>query len=171
MILFSSKKIEDCLVSGKLDSYQKYKYLALTFFLFTISGPIFIVTPKFEIEPSVIRPLLSFISWIVYVFVLINGIKKCYRTNKKIDDNFFVERFILLHLPLIMKFIAILLTSSLALYYLIVLVTGKNEFPTIYFPFFISIFVPATTYVFYVLLDRSFKRLSVKLKDNKLENS
>jgi hypothetical protein len=168
MILLSSIKLERAIAENSLTSWDKAKYIIFVIILYSFSGPIYILTPSFGPKPPIWTSLVSFVSTILVVFITYYGAKKCYLTNKEIDDKDFPGRFAALFIPMTAKFLAITIP--------IMVVTGvfasssffaDKETKKDIFIYFMYISAPVATYVFYVFLNRSFKRLKQTINENK----
>jgi len=165
MILFSSKKLEKVAAQGILTSWEKTKYLVFIIILFSLSGPIYLVSPHYGSQLPKWNLCLSVITWFAFLFITFRGIKKCFKTNQGIDEQNFIIRFIILFVPVMVKFLLIFLSASLIIGWFI----GFNTNPALinYSNIVLPIARPILAYLFYFLLNRSFIRLGVCIHQKK----
>jgi hypothetical protein len=157
MILFSSLKLERKLAENSLSSWDKAKYMIFVIILYTFQGPIFVLTPSFGPPRPLATYLISFVTTILVILVTYHGIKACFLTNKAADDTDFISRFAVLYVPMTFKFIAVILPISFLSFYIISFL--KDEIHDKALIYFVYLSAPIGTYVFYLFLNRSFKRL------------
>jgi hypothetical protein len=167
MILFSSKKLEKYVAQGILDSWEKTKYLVFLIILFSLTGPIYLVSPRYGSQIPKLNILILVITWFLFLVITFRGIKKCYKTNQDIDDQNFNTRFIVLFTPVMIKFLLIFFSTSLIFGWLIGF--DAKAHPTLVNNFGILILVakPILAYLFFLLLNGSFIRLGVCIYPNK----
>jgi len=165
MIVFSSIKLEQALAASSLPSWEKAKYIIFIIILYSLSGPLYVLTPSFGAKPPIWHSLTSLVSTILVILFTYFGAKKCYQTNKGIDDTDFVGRFAALYMPMTFKLIAIMLLAMVLAALIIYSSafdkgTRKNSFV-----YFIDITGPVSTYLFYIYLNRSFRRLGILINE------
>jgi hypothetical protein len=170
MILFSSKKLECKISNNELSSWEKTKYLIFMVVASSgISGPIYILKPSFGPNPPPWQMTTLLFSCISFVLISYWGIKKCYKTNMRIDDVCFIERFVMLSIPMTMKFISFFF-SAFVVYCLILAYIMDGKDPSDDFLFYSSIFAGIiaiiASIVYYIFLNRSFHRLALLMKTN-----
>ena len=160
MIIWSSKKLEQALAKGELDSWTKVKYLIIPAILATLSGPFYIIRPIYGQKAPSLNSLFTFIFAIVMSYLTYWGIRKCFRENCQIDEKIFFERFAVLSVPVLVRLIAIFTPVTIIL---MTILYGfmKNRFPDSLDRVSIGItaFGPIITYVMYQMLSTSFHRL------------
>jgi hypothetical protein len=166
MILFSSKELERKLASSSIDSWDKAKYVIVLFVIYSFSGPVYVLTPSFGPHPPVGTLIASPISVLFIILATYFGIKKCYLTNKATDDVDFIGRFVVLSIPMTLKFILVLLPIFLLFVIILSTLSGhqaaRNTFS--YSPYLMG---PIGTYVFYQFLSGSFRRISVLINQQR----
>lgn len=158
MILISSKKTEIAISENTFSSKSKFRFLFFTYFLL-VPEPVFLITPEFKGDGTVYDPFITLIAWMLYVYITYRGIKKCYLKNIEIDDSNFIERFTILNIPILIKFILIILPLSLLMTW-----GAKNSgfeynYETVGYQTFFAILTPLVTYIYYYVLNESFERL------------
>lgn len=109
MILISSPKAEAAISENTFSSKSKFKYLFVTYLFLTISGPIYLITPTFEGDGNLYALIVSLTTWLLYIYISFVGIEKCYLKNILIDDFYFIERFTILNIPVLIMFFLIAL--------------------------------------------------------------
>ena len=161
MILFSSKKLEKYLAQGILDSWERTKYLVFIIILFSLTGPIYLVSPRYGSQIPKLNILILIITWFLFLVITFRGIKNCFKTNQDIDDQNFNTRFIIMFVPVMVKFILIFFVSSLIFGWLISFDVKAHPTLVNHFSILILVSKPILAYLFYLLLNRSFIRLGV----------
>jgi hypothetical protein len=154
--------VEKYLARGILDSWDRTKYLVFLVILFSLTGPIYLFSPPpYVIQISTLHVLISVITWFLFLFITFRGIKKCFKTNQGIDDHNFIIRFIILFVPVMVKFMLIFFISSLVFGWLISF--DAKAHPTLVNRSGILILVakPILAYLFFLVLNGSFIRLGV----------
>jgi len=165
MILFSSNKLERALADSSLPSCDKAKYVIFIIILYSFSGPLYVLTPSFGTKPPIWHSLTSLVSTILVILFTYFGAKRCYQTNKGIDDTDFVGRFAALYMPMTFKFIAIMLLVIVIAAMIIYAVAFDKETKKHIFLYFLNITGPVGTYLFYIYLNRSFRRLGILINE------
>ncbi len=163
MIPISSKKAEIAISQNNISSKSKFKYVFLTFFLLS-PEPVYLITPEFGGDGTVYDPFLSFLSWLLFIYISYLGIKKCYLKNKQIDDSNFIERLIILNVPVLIKFILIILPLTFIMTWGAKTSGFEYNYQTVGYQAFFAILVPLVTYIYYYILNESFERLSKLIK-------
>ena len=159
MILFSSKKLEKYLSQGILNSWEKTKYLVFLIILSSLTGPIYLVSPRYGNQLPKLNILILVITWFLFLIITFRGIKKCFKTNQGIDDHNFIIRFIILVVPVMVKFMLICFISSLVFGWLISFDVKAHPTLTNRFGILILVAKPILAYLFFLLLNGSFIRL------------
>ena len=165
MILFSSNKLERALAADSLTSWEKAKYIIFIIILYSFSGPIQVLAPSFGSKPSIGQLLTSSICGILVIIFTYFGAKKCYQTNKRIDDTDFVGRFAALYMPMSFKLIAISLIAMGITAMIIYSGAFDKQTGIDGFVYFLYIMGPVGTYLFYIYLNRSFRRLGLLINE------
>ena len=165
MILFSSTKLEGALAANTLTSWDKAKYIIVIIILYSFSGPIYVITPSFGQKPPLWNSLISFISTSLVILFTYFGAKKCYSTNKAADDADFVGRFAALFVPLTFKFLAFMLPLFIVAAFFAFSASSEKEVRTTIFAYFLHAGAAIGTYLFYIFMNRSFKRLGKLIND------
>lgn len=165
MILFSSRKLEVALSNNLLNDWQKVKYIIFMTVLGYLSGTVYWGTPLYGRSIPLFRLPFYLASAIISAYVAYRGIKKCFKTNEVIDAMSFFERIICLSVPVWLQLTIILLPLTLALSWLIVRI--GNAVPELEEKLWLIFYVlsPATAFVYFHLLNNSFVRLGVLLKE------
>ncbi len=158
MILWSSRKLEQALASGQLDSWTKVKYLLVPVVLGALLGPFYVFRPVYGQKAPLINSLFSFICAVLSAFVVYWGIKICFRINNKIDGNRFFERLAVLTIPVLIKVAVFFFFFSFIL--VMVFRFLKDRVPILFqwMPIIISALGPIVTYTLYSMLRNSFER-------------
>ncbi len=105
MRLWSSRLLERELAEGCLSEREKVKYLLLPLIAGSLlSAPIYLITPNYGVIPPLAEKAYIFLGNIALSIVTFYGIRMGYRTNKNIDGKNFIERYIILSLPIFVKF-------------------------------------------------------------------
>ena len=160
MIIFSSKKLERAIAHDRLPNWERAKYIILpTIIMMLAPGPIYIARPIYGVKAPFLNSIFSFVCTIIGAFVTFYGIKRCFRTNEVTDKKDFLARFTILNVPIMFKFIAILIPItfiSMAIW-----ASLRSNYPSIFkrAPVSLSIIGPFVIYLYYSLLNRSFSRL------------
>lgn len=165
MILISSKKAEIAISENIISSKSKFKYVFLTFFLLS-PEPVYLITPEFGGDGTLYDPFISLLSWGLYIYISYVGIKKCYLKNILIDDSNFIERFAILNIPVLIKFILIVLPLSFLMTWGAKSSGFEYNYQTVGYQTFFEILVPLVTYIYFYALNESFERLSNLIKEN-----
>ena len=163
MILFSSHRLERALVENSLSSWEKAKYIILIIIFYSCSGPFYVITPSFGPRPPVGNSLVNFVSIILTIIFTFFGAKKCFLTNKAKDDANFIERFAVLSIPVAIKVFTI---SAIIIFIGSFLIDKCESFPCYNsITYIVDLMSPVITYIYYLLLNNSFKRLAILAKE------
>ena len=171
MIIFSSKKLEHALANDSLSGWNKVKYIILPVLIMSLFSPPYIVSPIYGEHPPMLNGLIGFICLIFNLIITYRGIKKCFETNQQTDAKLFFERFFILSVPVLMKFLVIIvpltIVPSVVAYYL------KDSFPVFYkrLPIVFSILIPLTSWIYYHLISRSIERVGKECALSKRKKS
>jgi hypothetical protein len=159
VILWSSRKVEQALAQGRLDSWTKVKYLLIPTVLGALSGPFYILRPVYGQKPPSDYTYFSLISSIITACVTYWGIKTCFRVNSSIDGRNFFERFAVLSLPILIRVMTVAITCGIVL--LLFIGHPKNRDPIFLERVGITFAVahPIIAYIVYSMLINSFERL------------
>ena len=165
MIIFSSKKLEKAIAENKLESWGKAKYIIVPAVISAlIGGTLYLISPLYGERAPMLNTSLQILFNILLALVTYCGIKKCFQTNKDMDEENFLERFVILSLPIFIKF-ALVLTPILIIYYVIV-GTIRESHPELFkrAPILVYGSIPIACYLYYSFLNRSFTRLGTLIK-------
>ena len=112
-MIFSN--LEEAIAGNKLSQREKTKYLVFAVLICSVAYPFELAMPGFG-KPAASSSWDT--TWLrvtaANMIVAFLGIKRCYRTNEAIDNNEFIERFILLNFPMTIKLVLIVFPVSLA---------------------------------------------------------
>jgi hypothetical protein len=161
MVLFSSTKLENALASESLDSWTKAKYMIFVVAMYGASNSFYWFTPSFGPKKSLSYYVASAASWFLSAVITYWGGKNCFRTNKMGDGKDFVERFSSLYVPLTFEFIPITLLFFLGTAGFVACllpVDKQTKYQVV--PYLALLVSPFLTWLFFVLLKRSFERLA-----------
>lgn len=166
MILISSRKLENKIPKNELTDWEKTKYLIFMFIFSGTAAFFSLLKPNFGPEPPRWDTIITLSSCIASVLISYFGIKKCYLINKEVDNAHFIERFVILSVPMITKFL-LFNVSAFILYIIIWAYLFGKEQPskdlTYYLFSGIGIIIGIA---FYVFLTRSFHRLALLMEKN-----
>ncbi len=168
MILWSSKKLEQTLARGELDSWTKVKYLMVPVVIGSLSIPSYIFRPIYGERAPAINSLFLLIFAVVEVYLNYWGLKRCFIANNEIDGRAFFERTAVLGMPILIRIVAVVVPLSIAL--LIVIGSLKDRVPMLFHRAGIvfAALTPILTFVSYLMLTNSIRRLGglIKLKES-----
>ena len=165
MYLWSCETLEAELARGQVSEREKVKYLLLPMLLTALGGgPIYLVTPNFGPQHPPLTLLISFLSAVLVAVVTFYGLRHVYRTNQKIDGRGVLERYVVLSLPVHVRFIALLLPVTIAL--ALVFHALKPRFPGAadFFATWFSLLFPGFMIWLYRMIAASFRRFGHQLQ-------
>lgn len=172
MIIFSSQKLEKAIAKDQLTNWGIAKYLIIYITIpIILGGPIYLVRPVYGYKPPPLSNLFSIAFSILSALVVYHGVKKCFKTNKLIDNINFVERFVILSLPVFIKFIFLFIPFFIFVLILIGFISRSIPSIKLYIYIIFSALGPLLLYVYYSLLHRSFSRLLELVESNKSSTS
>ena len=165
MILFSSKKLEHKISNNELAQWEKTKYLIFTWIIFGSASFFDLLGPNFHTK-STWQSALDGFGAILFVLITYFGIKKCYMTNKKADDTDFIGRIVILSVPILLKifltfFFLLFLYSNIKSYFF-----GNQPFSENLIYCLFSGIGPVLQIFFYIFLNRSFRRLTLLMRND-----
>ena len=102
MILLSSRKMEKCLYDGTLSSWDKAKHLILLVALGHIALPARLLAPV-GLQTSRPSVALTAVLLLAMVCIAYAAVRRCYEVNRSIDDRAFLERLVLLEVPVFLR--------------------------------------------------------------------
>jgi len=164
MILLSSKKLEKALAYDLLDEWDKSKYLVFTVVFQALAYvPIGLIRPYSGIKPSSTNQGFSSASSILSVLIVFCCIKRCFNTNRGIDNLNFIERYTILFVPITIRIFLFLLLIFMLL--IILFNSIRSQYPNIYgyFSIPLSIVSPAIILIYYHMFHNSLKRFGFEL--------
>ncbi len=165
MILLSSKKLEKALAYNLLDEWEKTKYLIITalyHYLFIV--PTGIIRPYSGVKPPSINQWFYFANSVLSVLIVIFCLKRCFRTNKAIDNLNFIERYTILFVPISIR---VFLFILLPIFILLVLILNsiRPQYPEVfnYFSIPLTVISPVIIFICFHMLNNSLKRFGFEL--------
>lgn len=160
MIIISSGKLEHSLAADDLSPWDKTKYIILPAILLSLMSLSYVCGPTYCAERRpMLNALVSFLCLIASAFVTYFGIKKCHRTNESLDNTAFFERFFILSVPVLVQLMLVCFPVSLAALHYAYLLRDSHPLLHKRFPMLLSLSGPVITWLYYVMVDRSLKRL------------
>jgi len=167
MILFSSKKIEENLSQKKILEKDKLIYLLLPILLTVLfGGPIFLIRPRYGVQPSLLNMLATLIGGFLLAVVTYWGVKRLYRTNITIDGNFFIMRYTVLSFPIFLKFTLGFVPGFIVFLFVSAALTSNNKELREYVSPLLNVVFPILIVWYYKIIDQSFKRFGEFLNKN-----
>ena len=164
MYLWSCETLEAELARGKVSEREKVKYLLLPMLLTALSGgPIYLVTPTYGLRHPPLTLLSSFLSALLVAAVTFYGLRHVYRTNQNIDGRFFLERYIVLSLPVHVRFIALMLPLTLGLGFVFFAFRKQDPGAADFFATWFSLLFPVFMIWLYRMIAASFARFGRQL--------
>lgn len=113
MIFWSSYKLEEALVEGRLSEWDKLQYLMLpAVFSVMFGGPVYLLLPYYGAKPEH-HTGFALVGTVLMVLATYYGIRMGYRANQKIDGKCFIERYTILSFPVFVKFLVWLIPGTL----------------------------------------------------------
>jgi len=165
MRLWSSTLLENELAEGKLSEWEKVKYLLLPLILGSLSGgPLHFLTPRYGPKQPSYEFLSCLFGGVLLAIATFYGIRQGYRSNQKIDGQYFIERFTVLSVPIFIRF-AVFFTPAVFILICIVIMLDR-VFPGIkgYISHILRIIFPFILYWMYLMISHSFERFGEQLK-------
>ncbi len=165
MILLSSERLENALAEANLSEWEKTQYLLLPIVLGALVGGAFtsLLRQDFGGEVPAHQETIMFADGVIMAAISYWGISRAFRTNAKSDGQRFIERFTILSIPVAVK----LWVGLFGCVVLLSVVMGRLGLsgPEVraYFRLAVNVGAPLAYLAFYVLILRSFKRLSAKM--------
>lgn len=165
MRLWSSELLEVELARGQVSEREKVKYLLLPMLLTALAGgPAYLITPNYGTRQPPLALLTSAIGGILVAIVTFYGIRHVYRTNKKIDGLHFVERYIVLSLPVHVRFAALMLPLTLVLGFVFYAVKRNHHGVADHFATWFGLLFPLLLVWLYRMIAASFERFGWQLR-------
>ncbi len=165
MILFSSRKLEVALSNNLLNDWQKVKYIIFMTVLGYLSGMSYWGQSMHGRKWPLYFASFQLASAIVSAYLAYKGIRKCFKTNEAIDATSFFERMACLTVPVWIRLAIIILPVTIGLGWMIVKI--EQAAPELQYKFSLIFYVlgPVWVIVYYHMLNNSFVRLGVLLKE------
>ena len=128
------------------------------------SRPFALVSPIYSRPPLIVQGI-DLATVVVSVLIIVYGIKKCLKINEAIDHQSFIERFVILSVPVSLKILIVGVPSSFVLLWLMFRLFSRNH-PNLYqfVPAFFYIIGPIVAYIYYFFLRSSFVRFGQLMK-------
>lgn len=165
MRIWSSEVLEAELARGQVFEREKVKYLLLPLLLSTLlGGPIYLITPNYGPRQPPLALLTSLAGAILVTIVTFYGIRHVYRTNKNIDGLDFIERYVVLSLPVHVRFIALMLPLTLVLGFVFYAVKRQHPGLADHFATWFGLLFPLFLIWLYRMIARSFERYGRHLR-------
>lgn len=166
MILFSQSKVEKMLASGSFSEWQKAKYfLVAPIITALLGGPIFLIKPRYGIQPPPVNSLATLIGGVLIAVVTYFGIRYLYRTNEFIDGKSFIERCSILSVPVFVKFTVVGIPVFFVLFFVATALTSDSPEMREHIPIFFNAIFPFLMTWYYALVNKSFKRFGQQAID------
>jgi hypothetical protein len=120
MILVRSRKIEARLADGSFSEWDKAKYYLLSSIISPIGIALAIGGQALKHQLTPIEQVIKWAAAIIEVLIVYNGFKRCFQENKRSDNSNFIERMVILMVPVTIKvvcaiFIAVLAFTTVAI--------------------------------------------------------
>ena len=165
MYLWSCETLEAELARGQVPEREKVKYLLLPMLLTALGGgPIYLVTPNFGPRHPPLMLLISFLSAVLVAGVTFYGLRHVYRTNKKIDARCFLERYVVLSLPVHVRFIVLLLPVTIGLSLVFHALQPRFPGAADFFATWFSLLFPFFLIWLYRMIAASFARFGYQMQ-------
>ena len=157
--------VEKVLAKEQLTGSEKGKYLIILMVLGFFSRPFALVSPIYSRPPLIVQGI-NLATVVVSVLIIVYGIKRCLKINEGIDHRNFIERFVILSVPVSVKILILGVPSSFALLWIMFGLFSRNH-PNLYqfVPGFFYIISPIVAYIYYFFLRRSFVRFGQLMKE------
>ena len=158
MVLLSSRKLEQVLADGKLETWSKVKYLILPAVLNSLAAA-FYIRPWYGPKEPALNIFVSVPCNILTAYLTFWGIKRAFLENQKIDGVAFFERFAMLCVPPMIRVMTVTFLLSLAVAYSRIPVPEEGSLVFTRASIFFSVLGPILTFAVYSMVRRSFQRL------------
>jgi hypothetical protein len=165
MILFSSKKLEHKISNNELAHWEKTKYLIFTYIFFGSASFFNLLSPNFHPKPTW-QSALDVFGAVLFVLITYFGIKKCYMTNKESDNTDFIDRIVILSVPMILKIFLIYFFLFFLYFNIKMYFWGKQPLSGNLIYCLFSGLGPVLQIFFYIFLNRSFRRLTTLMRND-----
>ena len=165
MRLWSSRLLERDLATGAISEWGKVKYLLLPMILSSLAGgPKYLITPRYGTEPPEGSTRNFILYGIAMALVAYLGIRKAFRANQEADGKHFIERYIILSLPVMVRLTVILVPTLILL--MIVVASLTRSFPHFRGSLMAALYVVFVLiyYWYFSLVTASIRRLGRLLK-------
>ena len=159
MVLLSSRKLEQVLADGKIETWSKVKYLILPAVLGSLVVPFHIISPWYGPKEPALNIFVSVPCNILTAYLTFWGIKRAFLENLKIDGAAFFERFAMLCVPPMIRVMAVTLLLSLVVTFSRIPVPEEGSLVFTRASIFFSVLGPILTFAVYSMVRRSFQRL------------
>jgi len=154
----SSKKLELALAENRITGWEKAKYIFILTILGFVYSPFYFFAPPYP-SPSLSVQTLDILAKLFSVLIIFYGIKRCFQINELIDHQSFIERLIILVVPIGLKIEIVSIPTGFTLIWIIAHFSkNTNLHQATRALFSIGGFI--ITYFYYFFLRRSFTRFS-----------
>jgi hypothetical protein len=170
MFLLSSKKLEKALAYDLLDEWEKTKYLLFTVALYALNNaPVGLIRPYSGTKPLPINQCFFLGSSVLSVAITLICLKRCFQTNKEIDDRNFIERYTILFVPISIR--VFLFTAPIFIVAILISNSIHPKYQDVfnYFAIGTSCISPLIYLVYYHMLNNSLNRFRLELENKTKE--
>lgn len=165
VIIFSQWKVEKMLALGSFSEWEKVKYFLFPSIITALlGGPIFLIKPRYGIQPPLINSAATLIGGVLVAVVTYFGIRYLYRTNEVIDGKNFIERCAILSVPVFVKFTVIAVPVFFGFLLVATALTSNSPEKRDFFPVFFDAVFPLLMVWYYSVLNKSFRRFGEVLQ-------
>ncbi|MAH81084.1 MAG: hypothetical protein CMP39_05355 [Rickettsiales bacterium] len=147
MDILNIKKTERNIIFNKLSEDKKFR----SFFILSLLSALTIF------DHSLLSTLnFSILYDLSYFLIVVLGVYMCFKTNKNGDHKHFIERFLILSLPILMIHLIIFLTILLVIIFFIILLNLNYPNSNL-----IILFQHVITISIFIRINRSLKNISL----------
>lgn len=166
-ILLNSRKLEKQLANAEISEWGKVKYLLVPMVVsILLGGPGFILRPRYGLQASLPDSIANLFGSMMISLVMYLGTKFVYKTNKNIDGKEFVTRYVILSFPITLKFILVGLPMFFIFLMGLACFTAEKTELRNYGLFFLNIIFPIFMSLYFLHLNKSFKRFGLIKKES-----
>ena len=164
MILWSSRKLEKALAEERFSEWEKAKYYLWPAIWGALAGgPMFLLRPYYGSKPNH-HGIFILVGCMLMALVTYYGIRLGYRENQNIDGKSFIERYTILSLPVVVRFVVWLIPVMVVFLFVFAgLTRSAPEVRKLTGPILRFVF-PVITFWLYCQIARSVRRFGDHLK-------
>jgi hypothetical protein len=164
MTILSSGKVERSFAKNQIASWEKGKYLILLVVLGGFPAPFNLLTPIYSRPPLIVEGVKIAFE-LASLLIVVYGIKSCFKVNEAIDHERFIERFVVLSVPISVKILIVSFPIYLAIVWLMSVLLRENHPDLFQFaPVVVYITGLSIYYIYFFFLRRSFTRFGELIK-------